>query len=291
MCIIAAIRSGGSLPSTDTLATMWASNPDGAGVMWADGGRVYGVKGLMSLQALQATLERVPAGAATVIHCRIATSGGIRPEMCHPWPVTRDPSRLLATTWDGHWGIAHNGILPGLGSRGLSDTGEYIRDVAAPLLELSGDLMADRALSILRATSAGSRLAIMDRSGRLELTGDGWETGPDGVMYSNGTYKATRWTTWDWGDAWDKKTDTWTTWDDWSDLVPLWDMGAYIIDEAGELDDGDDYAIAPGDVLHVLDYDDDGRECWTACPGCRAFTAAGVPLTYDRALAWEEVTA
>ena len=40
MCIIAAKPAGTKMPSRDTIRTMWAGNPDGAGVMYAQDGKV-----------------------------------------------------------------------------------------------------------------------------------------------------------------------------------------------------------------------------------------------------------
>lgn len=280
MCIIAAIEKGGRLPDADTIRVMWTNNPDGAGLMWADGDKVYGVKGLMTLEAFGAALRAVPAGAAAVLHFRIATSGGVRPEMCHPWPITSDPAALVATTWAGPYGLAHNGVLHGLGCKDLSDTGEFVRDVAAPLLDMCRDLLDKRAVSIMRAASAGSRLALLDGSGRLVLTGDGWEEGPDGVMYSNPGYLPRKWIMYNW-DGWDAyQIDS----DADDDIMPLYDTGAYIIDDVGQLEEPDDYGIDPDGKIYLYDPDEtDGGPWWIPCDGYRAFNTAGLPLK------WEEV--
>lgn len=289
MCIIAANTAGGALPSNDTIATMWGNNPDGAGIMWADNGQVHILRGLMTLDALLDAVHRMPAGAAYAIHCRIGTSGGIRPEMCHPWPVSSDPDTLRALSWSGPCAIAHNGVIAGLGDRTRSDTYELVQQIAAPLLDLSGDLSDPRAVSILRTASSGSRLAILDGHGELTLTGEGWTTDSSGVHYSNGTYKLAPAVMWAWSglaeldDYSDERYDGWCD-DEWCDLVPLWDSGAYVLDERGDLYEGDDYAIGPDDLVHVLDYGIANCERWIACPDLRAYTSAGVPLSYDKAL-------
>ena len=42
MCIIAAKPAGKAMPTRDTIRTMWAGNPDGAGVMYAPFARSSG---------------------------------------------------------------------------------------------------------------------------------------------------------------------------------------------------------------------------------------------------------
>lgn len=93
MCIIAAKPAGVKMPSRDTIRTMWAGNPDGAGVMYAQDGKVRIDKGFMKLSDLEAHLDKLErsldlTATGVVLHFRITTHGGTCPENCHPFPLT-----------------------------------------------------------------------------------------------------------------------------------------------------------------------------------------------------------
>ena len=268
MCIIAACRAGAPRPDNKTVARMWECNPDGAGIMWAAGNCVHGRKGFMTLDALQTALACVPDGAPLVIHFRIATSGGINPEMTHPFPVVKGLARLRALQWEASTGIAHNGVLPGLGTKTLSDTAEYIRRVAAPVLA-SGIDEADK-LDILRATSHGSRLALLHAEGRIDLFGDWIED--TGIYYSNSGFRAQTVTPLYWSNF-----DTYCGIDR---IEPLDGVEGYVMDDTGELDDPDWYGVDDEGTVYFLD--DAGACMWYPLDGFRAYTVNGQTLTASR---------
>ena len=197
MCIILACKPG-HRPTDETLETCWHHNPDGAGIMWSAGGRVEIEKGLMRLGDLMRAVDLAPHDAPLVIHMRIGTSGGFGPEVTHPYPVSDSLEALHALDVECSVGIAHNGVLdyPTDTLRGVSDTVYYVGHIVAPLAgkratrRAGGLLRSRKALRRLKLTSRGSRLALLDGEGRVELIGSGWQGVAAGIQASNGSWRA-----------------------------------------------------------------------------------------------------
>lgn len=200
MCIILACKPG-HRPSDDVISTCWDNNPDGAGVAWAQGGRVEIAKGLMSLSELRAALRYVPDASPLVVHMRIGTSGGYGAEVTHPYPVTSDLGALHALDIECGCAIAHNGVLPYPtdDAAGVSDTVYYVGHVVSKIarsraVRRHGGLAVSRsAYTRLAKTSRGSRLCILDGAGNMRLIGDGWQGVARGVEASNSSWRASRW--------------------------------------------------------------------------------------------------
>ena len=196
MCIILTC-DGNRRPTRDTLATCWASNPEGAGFAYATGEDVEISKGYMTFGQLETALSTVPDSAPLVVHFRIGTSGGYGPEVTHPYPVTSDLTALHALDVSCPVAIAHNGILPydSDDARGVSDTVAYIQRVVSrvarqrPVIEHGGLCKSTKASRALRRTSQGSRLALIDAAGHLLRIGEGWETIEPGIYASNSTWR------------------------------------------------------------------------------------------------------
>ena len=126
MCIIIAKPEGQVIPES-FIRRQWKINPDGAGfAVRTDNDRypLYFKKGFMSLKSLLNDLKKynVP-DYQLVLHLRISTGGGTKPELCHPFPVLSKNrisgfSRAL---------LFHNGIfglkVPSKYKKTLSDTG------------------------------------------------------------------------------------------------------------------------------------------------------------------------
>lgn len=198
MCIIVYKPQGIAYPTEETLERCFLANPDGAGYMYADGGRVHIRKGYMTFiefdKALNATRREIGDSAPVVLHFRISTQAGLRKDCTHPFPLSRKMDDLRKLKTAARIGVAHNGII-GLTStyaKGVthSDTMRFITDYMSLIIKREGDLRdADRRLLIERLVD-GSRLAIMDAKG-VELIGGGWiEDG--GVYYSNASYREAR---------------------------------------------------------------------------------------------------
>lgn len=190
MCIIVAKPAGIQCPDLETLETCFNSNPDGAGLMFPDGDRVRIIKGFMAFDEFSSTLKALGdvTNTGLVMHFRITTHGGTRPECCHPFPLTDVDSELRALDICAPLGVAHNGVIHGMATDATtSDTMAYIRDVLTPLQRMAGDLLAsDDAMSVVEST-VGSKLAFLEPDGAITTVGDFIEE--NGVFYSNSSFK------------------------------------------------------------------------------------------------------
>ena len=189
MCIIA-IYEGGARPTADSVKTMIKNNADGAGIAWAQDGRIHAVKGLTSAAAVMDIVAGIPVSSPIVFHARIATHGGIYGGMCHPFPVSRKIAPTAVAWSSDSSAFFHNGILrawsPSQSSR-LSDSAIFCADVVAPL-QLLGRARRDAILHKI-AISTSSKFAIIDSDGNISRLGDGW-IHEGGVWYSNHTFRA-----------------------------------------------------------------------------------------------------
>ena len=73
-------------PGLDALMSCASSNPHGAGVAWRASGSVRWAKNLGPVEVNK--LVRKLKGEI-VIHFRFASVGGVSPQLCHPFPVSR----------------------------------------------------------------------------------------------------------------------------------------------------------------------------------------------------------
>lgn len=195
MCIAIYKPADADFPSKSRLKTCFENNPDGAGFMYAAADRVHIRKGFKTFsdfwKDLRTIREKTTDRADYVLHFRISTQAGTRPDCTHPFPLSRDMSALRALRHTCDIGIAHNGIIS-LTSHGWnktithSDTMEFITEYAARLIK-SREWYTDPDLVAVITAMVDSRLAVLDGSGHCTLIGDGW-TEDGGVWYSNTSY-------------------------------------------------------------------------------------------------------
>lgn len=201
MCIIVAKNSGIKMPSKDIISTCFINNPDGAGIMLASKGRVYGFKGLMTFDAFQAKLKQLEKrfgplkDIPVVMHFRIGTHGANIAANTHPFPVSDSYKRLRKLEWTSELGMAHNGIIqatghhPDVKKENVSDTMVFIRRIVAPI-SAKTDIMQNPAILDGLQIAADSKLCFLDAKGNLACLGDFQVS--DGVYYSNSTFKEAR---------------------------------------------------------------------------------------------------
>lgn len=197
MCIIAYKPEGLNFPNKATLKSCFENNPDGGGYMFAAGGCVHIVKGLMSFSAfyksLKATRAKYGDAIPYVLHFRISTQAGTTADCTHPFPVSANMDKLRKLQLACNIGIAHNGIIH-LTSTGYSksitynDTMLFITDYLSLIIR-GKDYYKDNNTLLLIERLTDSRLAILDGSGHCELIGKGW-TEDGGIYYSNTSYKS-----------------------------------------------------------------------------------------------------
>ena len=189
MCIIAIKPAGVEMPEEETRRAMWTNNPDGAGYMYPEKGRVVIRKGFMSLRSMESSLKDLGnrlnlKELPMVLHYRIGTHGGNTPENTHPFPVTEAIPLLQKSKVKADLGVAHNGIIDGVYPRkGLSDTMEYIITQMAIIKKLRPDFYRIPEGKELLFNSVDSKLAFLDAKGRIETVGDFNKS--EGVLFSN----------------------------------------------------------------------------------------------------------
>lgn len=191
MCIIVYKPSNTTYPTWNTLKECFNNNPNGAGFMYINNGKVEGHKGFMDFGSFKKAIKKVKAtgyNGALVMHFRITTHGGTKPENTHPFPLTTRDAKLRDLHWKSDVGIAHNGTIPlTYSAKDMSDTMEFIRDYATRLIHNSVYYRDPFTCNMLEEL-ANSRLCILSDDGHVELLGTGWNE-HDGCWYSNTSWK------------------------------------------------------------------------------------------------------
>lgn len=188
MCIIA-VYPKGTKPDKKTLETMIRNNPDGVGVAYNTGREVVFKKGLESAeQVLNFYNQNKREIDFFVFHARIATSGGVSAEKCHPFPLTANLQLLNVTSGRTATPLCfHNGVFNIPVETGLNDTQTLIKNCLAPLYKLDKKGVKNgKYIPLIRQLTTGSRFVILTASG-VQVFGS-WEQ-DKGVYYSNTHYK------------------------------------------------------------------------------------------------------
>jgi predicted glutamine amidotransferase len=188
MCVIAAKPEGVAFPSDERIEDMWYANPDGAGFMYADKGEVHIRKGFMTLDSFMSAIadlksKRDLTKLPVVMHFRITTHGGTKPENCHPFPISDSVGVLSKLTMKTSIGVAHNGIINITPRKGISDTMEYIASQLAPLSRAVPDFYRNKDLMEMINNAVKSKLAFLTKKGSIYTVGEFYEE--DGILYSN----------------------------------------------------------------------------------------------------------
>ena len=195
MCVIAFYPKG--LPfNNGELKNCFKNNPDGAGVMWQDGGKVHIKKGFMKQKALFKFLKTLPTNVDRVIHFRIATSGKVSGACCHPFPVANDFKTMMQTEIEVPVAYAHNGVLtdytPKEGMKSpFSDTMVFGKEVLDHLVQKHVDLFDPVIDVMIESTIDGDRMVIMNDH-EVVTMGKFITSAVSGAQYSNGSYSYDR---------------------------------------------------------------------------------------------------
>lgn len=282
MCIIAAKAAGIPMPSRDTLRTMWDNNHDGAGFMYTEKGKVRIEKGFMKYEHFIKALEKVESRldltkTPVVLHFRITTHGGTKPENCHPFPITDSVGALKKLTISTDVGVAHNGIIPIDPRRGISDTMEYIASQLSPLKRALPRFYENKNAMLLVENAIHSRMVFLTGAGRIYTIGDFVSDG--GVLYSNESYLSTYHRF---------RSSTFRCWPDDLSVCALkhsitvrrlmWlPEDDYVTLPTGEIEDGYDYLIDETGAVYSYDWDTDAAD---AVYGAQAYTPEDVPARF-----------
>lgn len=130
-----------------------ASNSMGLGFAFKKNGKLYLHKGFESSR-VNDLIKEIESHALTkddelVFHARIATSGGTRPEMTHPFVCSNDIEEVgILKGYVEKPVLAHNGVFPKLGNAKYSDTFEFAHQIlgdsaALALLKLDQEAFSE----------------------------------------------------------------------------------------------------------------------------------------------------
>lgn len=190
MCIAAYVPANISIKEA-TLRECFKNNPDGAGVMYSDGDKVFITKGYMKEDEFVKAFMEIPETYDRGFHCRIATSGKIDEGCCHPFPLVDDMKEMKKTKHVVDGAVMHNGIIswaaPTKGkAEWYSDTMNFIATILHPLRsEIHNVALHD----IIERSTTGNKFVIMTPH-NVHLIGTFTQEG--GVFYSNTTFRTSR---------------------------------------------------------------------------------------------------
>lgn len=194
MCVICVKEKGIAYPEEKYLKNCFENNSHGAGFMVPYKDKVRIRKGFKTYEDFKAALDRmrekVGDDAPCVMHFRIATQG-YEQGMTHPFPLSSKMNGMTALKSSCNIGVAHNGILEltSDGSRNYSDTMKFIADYLSLIIRNFDWYKDKRSVTLIERLIDGSRLAIMDKNGVVNLLGKGWIKDKSGCWYSNDSYK------------------------------------------------------------------------------------------------------
>lgn len=174
MCVIIACPNEKKRPSLEILQACEKANPHGGGFAWREKGMVRYLKGL-NAGAIHKGLSLVDG--PVIIHFRIATVGGRKAELCHPFPVSKIAK--AKTAGRARAVLFHNGTW--------RDWGSFVENYG---LRLKRDMVSDTRVAAIACSMFGfewlkkipNRFAVLSKRG-IRIVGDWKES--DGIHYSN----------------------------------------------------------------------------------------------------------
>ena len=188
--------------------------------MYNASGTVYIKKGFMSFKSFWKKLREVREiygdDIPYVMHFRISTQAGVKPDCTHPFPLSKSMKDLRMLEAETDIGVAHNGIISLTSDYGYkkeitySDTMKFITDYLALIIQTKKWYNSTDTKQLIKNLMGSSKLAILDKYGHCELLGSGWIE-DNGIWYSNGTYKSDKVWAYSGYSYWDSSSDRWTT--------------------------------------------------------------------------------
>lgn len=190
MCIICVSEKGVRQPSKELLRTMFSANPDGAGYMVSENGKVRISKGYMNFEDFYREIKRQKFSASDVVvyHFRISTQAGVKPSMTQPFPYSDKLENMKYLDCLTDLGIAHNGIIRAFSDpfdREYSDTAHFIAEWFTETIKKASDIDEDFCDALASATF--SRFTFLDGKGNVKYSGNFIEDF-GGLKFSNMSY-------------------------------------------------------------------------------------------------------
>jgi hypothetical protein len=178
------------------LKECFRNNPDGVGFAYPSKKekKVEIHKGYFSFRQFWADYRKIQeTGCPMIIHFRIATSGKVDGENCHPWRINKKHA------------LIHNGILAhkiDLEHEDVSDTGLFTEHFFKPIFAHGPALWLNPAFKWLIEESIGNtnKIAILSADGEIRIFNEKQGEWDAGIWFSNKSYKEKR----------VKRTTTWT---------------------------------------------------------------------------------
>lgn len=169
------------------LKTCYDNNPHGAGFAYPerDGSKVVIEKGFFSFKSFWKAYRNIQyMQLPMLIHFRVATSGKIDKDNCHPWRI------------DNNHAMVHNGVLSNIGknSESCSDTGIFVNDILIPLFESNQEFWKENGFKWLIESSIkkSNKIAIINNYGDYEIFNEQEGEWEHGAWFSNSTFKESR---------------------------------------------------------------------------------------------------
>lgn len=194
MCIIA-VSPIGEKVSREVFRRMWRANDDGFGMLFRTKEGIGLIKGLMDFQEAWEHYTDLPDGVPHVLHFRLATHGGVRPELTHPFIVHENSPLYLRGVVRAPV-LAHNGVW-------------NLYSIKFPKANLNGPVSDSRVLAAYlgamrqerrslkevieehyREIASAGRVVVVDpEEWRIYLVGHWIRDG--NLLFSNASYKDT----------------------------------------------------------------------------------------------------
>lgn len=186
MCVIAYQPKDSKEITENRLLAMWLNNPDGAGIMYKDDkGNICFSKGYMDFYDFYRDylIIKRDYNFECGIHFRVATSGGINKQMCHPFIITNSENKIKKTYGNSEICIMHNGIIPIYEREGLNDTCEYIITRLYPLYKNDKEFFENNKIVRRIESEINYGKLLIFAKDKTKMIGD-WVLDDD-IYYSN----------------------------------------------------------------------------------------------------------
>ncbi len=114
MCVIFYVNK--TRPTDEMITRAWDHNRDGGGIAWREGREVVWKKGFTKLEDFREIINKTPI--PFIAHFRVASIGGIKESLTHPFPIGAKASLALqgrtqggVLFHNGHWNMWHEKAL------------------------------------------------------------------------------------------------------------------------------------------------------------------------------------
>ena len=179
MCI-AIMKPEGKVIPEDTLLECWNNNPDGAGFMYAEDGKLHIHKGFMGWSGFWKAWKK-HQDKKSVIHFRIRTHGKTDAENTHPFQV------------GDNLAFVHNGTIGNVSidNKDFSDTYHFNTKLMKKLYKAdSRFIFKEHFQELVSAYIGWSKLIFLDAKGNHVIVNEDKGKWDEDIWYSNTSYQA-----------------------------------------------------------------------------------------------------